>query len=131
MRLTEFYAIVESRSSHYTVEPDGSLLSWERRSYPDDSAIEDEYSYEVLANREDDSFERLGQLLSMTPEELEQARDLWSQAADEGDSLYVARHGGRLSLDIQLKADPREEGLSDDPLSDYERYRRDNPNRYF
>jgi hypothetical protein len=130
MRLTEFYALNEARSAHYTVEPDGSLLAWERVMYPEDELSDDETSYEVLTTREDDSFVKLAELLELSSNEVEEARDMWSQAAAEGDSLYASKDGGRLSLDIQLRANPNAEG-SDDLLSDVDRYKKDNPNSYF
>lgn len=129
MKLAEFYGLNEARTAHYTIEPDGSLLAWERRSFLEDD-IDDDFSYEMLSSREEDSFRKIRDLLGLSREEIEQARDLWTQAASEGESLFVSKDGDRLNLDIQLRADPENEG-SEDPLSTMSRYKKDNSNNYF
>jgi hypothetical protein len=108
MRLTEFYALAESKTQHFTIEPEsngvGRLLSWETSHYTgsDSDDTQDDTAYEVVAHGDIEKL--LHQLAKMMPAAMRFEGDIRQAyeecVSDGGQAVYVYAGG----VDITVKA---------------------------
>lgn len=136
-RLTEVFQLFESKSTHYTIEPDGQgarLLSWETVSYngpgAEEADAEDDTSYAVEGGGDIGTvLGKLTKLLQATPDEVDRLRRTAEEALPNGEAVYVCRPRKGMPLDIDITTPGTRGGRDRD--SDPYSYEDDNPNNYF
>lgn len=129
--LKEFF-LMESHSTHYTLEPTtngtGRLLSWDTMKFGGSAEAEDapdDVSYEVIAKG------HIDQLVSKLPKEFaavaDEVRNTWATELGNGEAVWVGMRGNKPFVDITTTSGKDDRESDFDPTS----YSDDNSNSYF